>query len=322
MASFQPHKLSYWKLHFGTDVLMSCWFLLISTVCFTVIPIQELLSIDSSTDEVTKVYYISWLICGVAYLIGTIAFLAISYPDAMEDMMQSMAKIEIEKLSFGQRYFYGNSLLVMTWFFALATLPMVIYYFYAMVTGDISIAYGILAMIASFIGFTVLFVWVVATFPENMIKNNGIGSQYVVEFMVYHNLCCGNEEFWRYHFINDFLFGSWAFLVISSLSFPGAIYLFASDPTNFEDYMLFISSFFFVLGSILLVHASYPGNFSSDISWRMLTCSYSGEDAWFTMQIPRTDEEIQPLTEKNKLVESIATSPLHLSPARFVFGVM
>lgn len=308
-VNFEPHRLSYWKLHFGTDVLMSCWFLLLSTLFFTIIPIQMLIDSNSSTPTVKLVYYSCFLISGALYLIGTIAFLAVSYPEAMEELMQSMTKMDPSKMSFWEKYFYGNSLLIMTWFFALATLPIVIYYVYGMIEGSVSIAYGVLAMIASFVAFGILFIWVVATFPENIIKNEGRGSQYVLEFMSRNKMFCGREEFWSYHFQSDFLVGSWAFLLISALALPGAIYFFVMNPTTFEYYMLLLSSTFFVLGSILLVHASYPGNFTSDLSWRILTCTYRGEDVLFSSQIPRTSEEEKPLTE-NVNSSSYTSNPL------------
>lgn len=292
---YEFHKLSYWRLHFGTDVLMSCWFLLISTIFFVLVPINGFIE-DSSRSLVDTVYYSCLLASGVLYLFGNVMFLSVSYPDAMESLLVSTMQTDIEKLSFLERYFTGNNILAMTWFFALATLPLAVYYVWAVCAGEISGAYGTIAIIAIAISFASLLFWVIACFPENMIKNEGRGSKFFIEFMERYNLFCGLESFWRAHLTGDFLVGSWILFILALFSLPSSLVYFFMDPGNFDAYMILLSSIFFVLGAALLVHASYPGNFTSDLSWQILTCTHDGKSQLF-VGLAQSSDETQPLTQ-------------------------
>jgi hypothetical protein len=248
-----------------------------------------------SEDDV--VYYSCLLTSGVLYLLGNIFFLSVSYPDAMESLMVSTMQTDPEKLSFIERYFTGNSLLLMTWFFAVATLPLAVYYFWAAISGEISSGFGAAASIAILISFLSLLFWVIACFPENMIKNEGRGSKYFIEFMERYNLFCGMESFWRNHLTGDFLVGSWILFALTWFALPSSLVFFAMDPSDFDSYMILLSSVFFFLGAALLVHASYPGNFSSDISWQLMTCTHDGKSQFFVGLAQSTDET-QPLAPK------------------------
>jgi hypothetical protein len=280
---------SHWKLHLGTDILLSSWCFIISTSFFVIIPVHDLIIEDNISVNETF-YYTTYIISSVLSLFGSIAFLSFSYPDAMEAMINEVMNQDLEKMTFLEKYFIGNKLLWMTWFFNLAFVPLLIYYIWAMIVGYLTGVNAVFTVLGVFITCAALFLWVVACFPENLVKNDGLGSTYFVDYMEQCGLFCGNEQFWRDNMSGDFLAGSWIFFVISLAYFPVTAVFFFEDPTNMDAIMYLIAVILLVIGSGLFVHASYPGNISSDLSWRIMTCTYDGTPRLFTPTLNTVDE--------------------------------
>lgn len=301
------HKLSYWKLHFGTDILVSSWCLIISTFFFLLIPISYF-SGQKQSSGINNLYYGTLLISGTCYFFGNFYFLSISYPSAMDDLMASAMTTDISNLSFADRYFFGNNLLIMTWSFTLALLPFAIYFCVASIFGYVSLLFGLLVLVGFIISSLSSFFWILSCLPESIVKNEGKGSSYFIEFLECNNLFCGIETHWRTNFSSDFLVGSWLFFFTSVFSFVSASVNMILYYINFEIVSYLISSCFLVIGSGLLVHASYPGNFTSDLTWRLITCGHQGESLFLSKEgnENRIDEST-PLTNGQPMISDSST---------------
>lgn len=101
---------------------------------------------------------------------------------------------------------------------------------------------------------------------------------------------------------SDFLVGSWILLFLAVTSLPEAIYYLYINPTEFSSYMFFLSVMAFCLGAGLLVYASYPGNMTSNLAWRVMTCDCNSSHG-------RIYDDAVSDEEKMQIVES-TTSPL------------
>lgn len=294
------HKLSYWKLHFGTDILVASWCLIISTFFFLMIPINYFYSYDD-TSLMDDIYYSTLLASGTCYFFGNFYFLSISYPDAMDNLLITAMTQDIEKLSWMEKYFIGNNLLIMTWFFALALVPVVIYYAIAWINGEVSAVYSVLVLIGFIISSTSSFFWIISCFPASMVMNNGRGSSYFLDFLRSNHLTCRSKKFWSKHFCSDFLVGSWFFFFTSLFSVIPATIDLALYDQNIEIICYFLSTCFMVVGSGLMVHASYPGNFQSDLTWRLMTCKWNDLSS-----------------DSNRSKERNESSPLLLDPSDLI----
>jgi len=264
--------------NFGKDVLISSWLMVISTLFYIAIPIHDLITQTAKPNSVKLCYYISTLVTGLLYLLGNLFFLSMSYPNAYKDMHKQIMSVDISKLSFIERYITGNNLLLMTWFFAISTLPILVYIVWSYQAGDLNELKAIGIILSIIFAFLGLSIWVIACFPENLRQNDGRGSTYVYDFFQsigLFNINCivpdkSYESFWKTHLGSDFLVGSWVLLILSAATLPESITIIAVYPNYFASYMFFISCVFFILGAILLVEISYPGNFQSDSCWKAI----------------------------------------------------
>lgn len=106
--------------------LLSAWLLLISTALFSVVYIYLFVMVTSSgvvtaDDRIDYCYYISYIVSTLLFLVGSIFILHASYPEEMEKMLKLLMTMDVNNMTFTERYFTGTSILLTTWFFLFAT---------------------------------------------------------------------------------------------------------------------------------------------------------------------------------------------------------
>lgn len=184
---------------------------------------------------------------------------------------------DISKMSWGARYLWGNDFLLATWSFAGSMLPI-------LASGIILViayptdAYGYALIFGTALFFALLFLWVLASFPENLQANDGRGSSIIYDSVV--SKCCGSccsEKFMRTHLGSDFLVGTWAFFVVSVLLVPAGIVVVVYEPTDSASWCQFAYILGFAAGAGLMTYTTYPQNMNSRLVWNWLTCSVDGK---------------------------------------------
>lgn len=265
------------KTHFGTDFLISSWLFVVSTVLYVSVLAFEfgMGMYDGSAADVTWSYF-ALLIAGIFYLIGSIIFLIVSYPETFQQLMVDAQTVDIKKLSCTEKYFTGNILLTATWLFFIPTFVYIVYPVWSYVDGTISAGLLALYLIAIFFLLCLTFVWVLACFPENMQSNDGQGSSVFFDALCCIDCCCDDKQFLKRHFGSDFLAGAWIFAVVATFSVIACIYTICLSPTSALYWTFFTSALLFALGFYLLVYASYPENMGSTLVYDKLCCKSGG----------------------------------------------
>jgi len=194
-------------------------------------------------------------------------------------------------------------MLVLMWLFLLATLPFLAIPIWAYVDGDSSLSSFLIYFFAFILVILILIFWLVAAFPESMLKNNMRGSSYFYDACL---ACClgplydpktGDFSarpdsfggFIQRHLGGDFLLGAWFFLVAAIAELAYSTYYVAIDDTDGLTWTLFAGSLFVAIGSALFVYTTYPENAFSRYWWCLMTCQCQGEDGAFVPQ-PKDDE--------------------------------
>jgi hypothetical protein len=256
---------SFLKYHFGTDLLLSSWLFLLSSILFVIFAILEMVY---ASDYAYLVLFAVVLVVTLVFTVGSYIFLLLSYPDAVDEMMGALILLDMDKLTFTERYFTGNYFLIMAWIFLLAYCIMFAYPIWAMIDGALTIEYGIIFIVLLLACMPVLIIFVVACFPHNLIHNNGAGSSHVYDFLFH---CCFECDTIQYHFGTDMLMAVWGFWIFAMISVIVSIAFVAFDPTGINIFQLVACVIFFV-GVDLMLIAVHPGKLKSDVSWRVLTC--------------------------------------------------
>lgn len=272
--------MSFIRRHFGSDILIGTWLLVLGALLYVIIMIYYL---NYSIAYYDDYYYTDDFIvtddgvllgCSIVFLLATLYFVKSSYPEEMKKFMDDVANVDTTKLTFTQRYFTGNSWLIATWLSAIATLPYFAYPIWAYENGYYSLTYFILYILALTIVFAFIGLWIVAVFPESLQKNNGQGSSYFYDNFLNNNYicCCADKEFLKRHCGSDFLVGSWVFAIISVISLPPAIIYVCDYPHDIMSYVSLLCVLFFALGSLLFVYATYPSNFNTCYFYQRIFC--------------------------------------------------
>ena len=291
---------SVFRAHFGTDMLIGAWLLLLSALIFYGVMAYYVSMIHFLVTPPAVIYnYLAYLLASIIYIVATVLFLAVSYPDAYDKLMFDVATAEVDKMSCMERYISGNMLLVASWLILFATLPIAVYPCWAMADGDMSYVDGSLYLV--FVFFIVVFLafFTVACFPENLMANGGKGSSMIYDAFCAcaccDTLCCcvGGREWLQKHFGSDLLAGLQLIFVGSVLSLALSVYYVAVNYNSVTPYLWLLSSLSFTVGSFLFLYAFYPDNYGSTVVFDALTCSKSErrqKPAYFDDLLKRPDD--------------------------------
>lgn len=236
------------------------------------------LDYENSEDATTLACDGVVLASSVLFLLGTMIFMYVSYPDQLRHELQLVEGFKgegAERHSFGERYLWGTSLLCVMWIFVLATLPLFAVPVLKYEAGSFDLAYCIVFELIVATGLLVLAFWLVATLPENMMQHNGRGSRYFHETFLSCcpvSSCCGDEDFLLQHAGSDFLVGSWLFFAGAGIFFAVVVYYCYIQYQYLLIYIALIGAIALWAGASLLVFVSYPGNFYSRLWWCLMTC--------------------------------------------------
>jgi uncharacterized membrane protein len=203
---------SFFKRHFGTDLLIASWLFLISSFIFV---IGDMLLLAEADDTFYIVLYAIVLVACVVFTYGSFVFLELSYPEKLDDMIERMILMDLDKLTFWEEYFIGNDFLVMAWLFFFAYMILFVFPIWAMANGSLSVEYGFIFIGCLLVFLPVFCLFIVACFPHNLIDNNGTGSSMVFDNTI--GRCC-KLDWLHTHFGSDLLLAVWGFFLIATLS--------------------------------------------------------------------------------------------------------
>lgn len=245
----------------------------------------------------------------IVFFFATIWFVAITYPVQLrEEMVRIMDFASCDDIgrskSLGERFIWGTNYNLLMWLFLLATLPFLAIPIWAYADGDIGLESFLIYFFIFLIVVLILVFWLVATFPESMIKNNCRGSSYIYDSCL---ACClgalydpsthdfsANPEslagFIQRNLGGDFLLGAWFFFLASLAQLVYSIYYVCVDYDDGLVYTIFFGSLLLAIGSGLFVYTAYPENAFSRYWWCMSTCQQE--------ETPKVDEEKERLTNK------------------------
>ena len=269
------------------DITVAAWLFFIGTGLFLIYTVLYGDYESYCTDFLCASEYI-FLASIISLFIGSLWFVHLSYPEQMEAEMISIFKYfevkDFNEVDFGKRYIYGCNFCLLGWFFLLATIPLIIIpiwgYAAGVYTENEFLLYFFLYLI--FILFALFFV--IITFPESMMANNGRGTSYIYDTLFY--CCLGplyNDDksdykypdttiigFFQKHLGSDFLSTVWLFFILSIVQLLFAIYDMSVGDDNYV-WVNFIASLFLVIGSGLFVYTSYPNSFFSRYWWCLIS---------------------------------------------------
>jgi hypothetical protein len=270
------------------DITIASWLFLFSIGLFIIYyAIYSDYECVNNADFLCGSDYIN-LASNIGFLIGSLWFVHLTYPEQMEAEMISIFKyIEVEdfnNVDFGNRYIYGSNFSILGWVFVLAALPLIIIPIWAFAIGAYTVDEFLLYFFL-YLGFILIsFYFAMTTIPESMIANNGRGSSYL--YNTIFACCLGplyNDEktdfkypdttligLFQKHLGSDFLFSVWFLLVLSIVQLVYTIYqIFVGDDKYI--WISFMASLFLAIGSGLFVYTSYPNSFFSRYWWCLVT---------------------------------------------------
>lgn len=281
---FVPGSPEFWERHLGTDMLVASWLLLISTCLWVAVELEIIFSEDVSKSYINLAHW-SIVATGILFVIGAYYFVLMSYPEEIQRMAVFMkgAHNDPADLTCMQKYFTGTDLLIATWFFYIAALPVMIYGLY-MIAVDPTMYVGYVYVVGCLAFFAVTAIWLIGAMPENMIANEGMGSSYFYDFFAHR--CCGiciqrgsaTDEYLRVHIGSDVMFGMWLFTLMSFLGIPWGIYEIFFNDYDVIGWLDFSMAFTFALGMAILTYTSYPGNMESHFVWDVISCKGLGKE--------------------------------------------
>ncbi len=233
------------------------------------------------TPPVVIYNYLAYLLASIIYIVATVLFLTVSYPDAYDKFMYETASADVTKMTFMERYISGNMLLIASWLIFFATLPIIVYPCWAMAEGNLEYLTGCVYLITVFFILLFLGFFIVACFPENLALNGGRGSSMLYDVLFScpccDTFCCcfGGKAWLQTHFGNDLLASLWLIVLGSIFCLALAVYYVVVNSKMVVSYMWLLSSLFFTIGSYLFVYTFYHENYGSTICFDFLTCSKS-----------------------------------------------
>lgn len=258
-----PRKREFWKRHFGTDFLVTSYLFLLSSLAYNFFTINKFLSSATSATDVAN------FVSGIFYSVGAIYFIKLSYPETTMLMAYRVMAIDPSTMTWIQRYFTANEMLIALWIFTLAfAVPysVVVIYEFTKTLNYQKLVVGSLQVI---VGTLLISVLNVSAMPDAMRANNGRGSSFFLDMFWAPLLRLKNDEarfaFWVKHVGNDGLAGAWIFAILGIIGGIVVMPIVILHPLSPMAWSLFWSTIPFSIGSVLLVRASYPENMNTSI---------------------------------------------------------
>ena len=268
----------FFERHLGTDLQFASWLLLISTVLFLLVMVIYLAVLDYETSDTYVIAtYIIFTISSLIYVYGTWLLVEVSYPEEWQKFMYKVMNTKLDELTWTEKYFSHNELLILSWVFVIATIPLLIGPIWALAVGDLSATEGALYLLVVLLFLGVMTLFVIACMPEHLLANEYKGSSYSYDYFIGPITCggcCGCcKESLQIHLGTDLLVAAWALLIFAVFGTFVAIYLCVVYYTNYTDWILLATLVILTMGSYLFLYASYPENImGTSMAYDLMTC--------------------------------------------------
>jgi len=273
-----PRTKEFWKRHFGTDMLVASYLYLISSIFFVFLAVGNYFRTTQKLDKETMAHetYMSIqahsgvnIFMAALFAVASIYFIKLSYPETTMLMAYRVMTKDPSSLTFVERYFTANEMLVATWLMNAAfVVPFVLLALFELIVWHEGIKCIRDLMI---VAFTLPLVGLlsVAAMPDNMRANGGKGSTYFFDYFWVPLLRLkGDDErigFWVKHVGSDGIAGMWIMAVLGVVGGVAVIPPVIIAPYSPMAWYSFWSTIPFTVGSLLMVRASYPEYMNSSI---------------------------------------------------------
>lgn len=256
MASF----LAY---HLGTDRQWGCFLCTLTCVTYGAAEVLLLISYLEGYDDdfmggggttlevidgicqLTAAFFFTW---------GMFLFYRGEYPERLkaEGLNRNGGPLDVESLSFTERYFTHSQRLLGSWIFVVACIPYAVVGVCFLVLDSITYFYGWAYLIAGVCGMIIFSAWATLMWPELQMKNSGHGSSYLFDA-----LCC--IESLRGPCGNDFVFALWIIII---MLFPTTAYMVEGfyDTPSIAYFLLCVSLVLFLWGVMAYAYGHDGGS--------------------------------------------------------------
>lgn len=263
---------SFMRRHFGTDMLVGSWLFLSGSILYMVAALMIFCEYEreDALSEYIVFDSVVQISSAVFFVVGSAYFVVLTYPEEMEKSFKALFGADTSKMTFWEKNFTANDFLFSLWLFWFACVGYLIDSINMMID-DPSSWVGYVYFVATFMFLSVFLIWIVAFNPENLMANNGTGSEHVWDFFNSYNVlqygcccCCAwsddFREWMELHLKKDVVIPAWVFTVVL-----GGIALNATYSLIFYYYsplawIFFVMGWCFFFGLYFFAYCSYPEN--------------------------------------------------------------
>lgn len=250
------------------------------------------LVVAGQSDSLVYWTYISFLISSCLFFVGSMTLLYASTKRNINSLLSDIVIADIQRLTFAQRYFTGNKLLIASWMFILAAMSLYVSPCYAYYLDEINFMEMILFLFLVTSFFLVMLLLMYAVCPQHLQERGGQGSTLFLQ-----TFCCGGEccdrcgpaanqidnynhrnirvkpENWiQYHFGCDLLATGWLFSVYVSITFMISISFLFIFPSSLFSWLTVGAAFLVLIGSFTFIYSAY--NLGSTELLDLLFCNH------------------------------------------------
>jgi hypothetical protein len=256
-ADADDEDFSFCARHFGTDALLGSWCLLVASALYALYAADLVVEAWDSEDVPKLTFAWGNAVSGLMFTVGAAYFVNLSYPEEMERCAQEALTVDLESLTFVERTFTFNDMLLATWSFELACVPYVVISFTYLFDGH-DYALGALCLVGSVVCMACLYVWVLSAMPSHMQQNGGNGSSRFYDALVVPCFggCCDREL--KKHLGTDLQAGGWLFFGPTAVATVGSAVLVLVAPKSFDAWSFFVQLALLSVGAGLLLRSMYP----------------------------------------------------------------
>ena len=237
---------------------LGSWFLAAASLLFALYGLALVIESWNSDDATWVTFAWGNLASGVMFMVGSFYFVSVSYPETMDRCAREALTVDVDTLSFVEKHFTFNDMLLATWSFELGCIPyLVVAAAYLAEGGHRNTVLGALLLSATLVGMACLYVWVRSAMPHEMQKNGGNGSSEFYEIFI--EPCCGDNAFLRRHLGTDLQAGGWLFFGPTAVAAALALALVCVFPGSLDAWIGFVQMVLLAVGAGLLLRSMYPG---------------------------------------------------------------
>ena len=270
-----PRTRAFWVRHLGTDMLVSSYLYLISDIVYIFLCLYILsmsLSNADAADPSKIAHGIANSFVAILFTLADVYFIKLSYPETSMIMAYRAMTKDPNTMTFTQRYFTANEMLVAFWIITGAVVipNFLVAVFEAIVLHEAKRA--TIDFLTIFAALPFIGVLNVSVMPDAMRANNGRGSSFIFDgfwapILGLKGRTVSEDRviFWTKHLGSDMLAGAWIFAVLGVLGGVAVVPLVATNSHSAMAWLGFWSTIPFSVGSLLMLRGSCPENMNSSV---------------------------------------------------------